>query len=216
MKKISAIIGIVFLLLLTGCTLPFQKKSTPEGECGDLEQCEEISLEERVGSFTLKIERGIDAGITFVKCDGSMTVWFNTDPSNPALGYLTFSTTSGWNCLSQLGGTGNSGVTVITTCDVPVTYKVEGKFKPHPDCSLNLTITETMKHSQTNNCVNNILGPLPIDPTSLPQDSMTVFYDFQFIFPDTPRIVKTTNVFGTLTVSDVVVNKETGCSFSSE
>lgn len=214
MNKLLGMTGFILLIFLSGCAFPSKEPSVETG-CGETELCEEVSLEDRVGSFTLTIQREMDMGLTYTKCNGLMTVWFNTDPQNVAFGYLTFNAEGEWICNAQLGGIGTSGIVVTTNCDTPITYKVGGRFKPSPECSLTLDVTEILELSKMNNCVNSVLGAIPVDPAMLSEDTVTVFPPLTFLFPDSTESIPG-SVVSNFTISDLVVSKETGCTFDIE
>jgi hypothetical protein len=209
-KKIVLFIGIFLMLVLLGCNSIFPKP-TSESACEGQELCEEVALAEQVGSFTLRILRNLDAGMTYVHCDTTMTIWFNTDPQNPALGYLTFNASGESVCKSQIFATGSGGQSHTTTCDNPVSYNIDGNLKPSDDCLLTIETTEIMQHSEMNNCVNSALGPLPMDPSTLPPDEVTVFPPIQIKHDGELKINTTASI--AYEITDIVVNKEIGCMF---
>ncbi len=210
MKKRRIFIAVALMILSTGCNFPGRQPTT-ESACADQELCEEVILGEKVGSFTLRIIRNLDFGMTFANCDTTMTVWFNTDPQNPALGYLTFHASGESVCKSQLFGTGSGGQSHTTTCDTPVSYIVDGNLKPSEDCILTIEATEFMKLSEMNNCVNSVLGPLPMDPSTLPPDEVTVLPPIQIKHDGALEINATAGI--AYEITDIVVNKEIGCTF---
>jgi hypothetical protein len=214
MKKQMTFIGVALVILLTGCNFP-GRQPTSESACGDQELCEEFIAGEKVGSFTLRILRNLQFGPTFVLCDTYMTVWFNIDPEHPAFGYLTYHAIGDSICNSQLFGSGTGG-SHTTTCDTPVSYIVDGNFRPSPDCYLTVEITETMELSEMNNCVNSVLGVIPIDPSTLPPDEITFFPKLTVRFPDMMDDFNVGNVISSVIVSDIVVDKDSGCLFGGE
>ena len=211
MKKRLVFIAIALVILLTGCNFP-GRQPTSESACGNQELCEEVIMGEKVGSFTLRIIRTMEAGMTFFHCDTTMTVWFNTDPQNPALGYLTFNASGESVCKMQLFATGTGG-SHTTNCDTPVSYMVDGNLKPSKDCLLTIEVTEIMQVSEMSNCVNSLLGPMSMDPSTLPPDEVTVFPSI-LIKHDDPLIISTTPGIS-YEVKDIVVNKEIGCTFDA-